>query len=79
MKSKIEEYHKSIKQNASLEMSPTKTMRTQSNHIFASIFAFIKLQMLKSKTTLNHFALKAKIYLQALKSAFNEYRLLADA
>jgi DDE superfamily endonuclease len=34
---KVEEYHKSLKVNASLAKSPTKTIRTQSNHFFASI------------------------------------------
>ena len=37
---KIEVYHKSIKQNASLAKSPTKKVRSQANHIFASIIAF---------------------------------------
>jgi len=35
----IIEYHKSIKENASLAKSPTKKMRSQANHIFASIVA----------------------------------------
>ena len=69
---KVEEYHKSLKQNASLEKSPTKTVVTQSNHFFASIFAFFKLENLKAKTKLNHFALKTKIYTKALHAAFNE-------
>ena len=30
----VEEYHKSLKSNASLAKSPTKTVRTQSNHLF---------------------------------------------
>ncbi|MGE5400916.1 MAG: transposase [Ignavibacteriales bacterium] len=75
---KIEEYHKSIKQNASLEMSPTKTVRTQCNHIFASILAFIKLQILKVNKKMNHFAIKSQIYLQAIKSAYQEYRRMSD-
>jgi hypothetical protein len=41
---KVEEYHKSLKSNASLAKSPTKTIRTQSNHCFASIYAFVKLE-----------------------------------
>ena len=32
---KVEEYHKTLKQHVSLCKSPTKTVRTQSNHIFA--------------------------------------------
>ena len=50
----IEPFHKSLKQNAALERSPAHTVRTQSNHIFASLCAFIKLEMLKRKSKLNH-------------------------
>ena len=68
----VETYHKSLKQNASLAKSPTKTVTTQSNHLFASLCAFIKLEMLKVSTKTNHFALKAKLYLSALQSAFQK-------
>ena len=66
----VEPYHKSLKQNASLAKSPTKTITTQSNHFFASVCAYIKLEMLKVATKTNHFALKAKLYVNALRSAF---------
>ena len=75
----VETYHKSLKQNASLSKSPTKTVITQSNHVFASMCAFIKLEMSKVSTKTNHFALKAKLYLSALQSAFqklNELQLV---
>jgi len=68
----VEEYHKSIKQNASLAKSPARTVQTQSNHIFASIMAYIKLEKLKYAHSLNHFALKTKIYQAALKAAFKQ-------
>lgn len=68
----IEEYHKSLKSNAALAKSPTKTVRTQNNHFFASVYAFFKLELLKCKTKFNHFALKAKLYLQALKASMSE-------
>ena len=58
---KVEEYHKSLKQNASLCKSPTHTVVTQTNHFFAALYAFIKLEALSMKTSLNHFALKSKI------------------
>lgn len=67
----VEPYHKSLKQNASLSKSPTKTVTTQSNHIFAALCAYIKLEMLKVSTHTNHFALKSKLYLQALRTAFD--------
>ncbi len=66
----VEPYHKSLKQNASLSKSPTKIVRTQSNHVFASLCAYIKLEMLKISTNTNHFALKAQLYTSALHSAF---------
>jgi DDE superfamily endonuclease len=68
----VEVYHKSLKQNASLEKSPTRTPTTQRNHLFASLCAYIKLEGLKVKTGLNHFALKSKIYISALQSAYAE-------
>jgi hypothetical protein len=51
----VEEYHESLKVKASLAKSPTKTIRTQSNHCFASIYAFVKLERMKMATKLNHF------------------------
>ena len=73
---KVEEYHKSIKQNASLAKSPTRTETTQTNHLFASLLAFVKLEGLKSTTSKNHYALKTKLYVKALKSAFAELQSL---
>src|SRR5256885_1225988 len=68
----VEVYHKSLKQNASLEKSPTRTETTQRNHLFASLCAYLKLESLKLTTGHNHFALKSKIYLSALRSAYDE-------
>ncbi|MBY0281994.1 MAG: transposase [Alphaproteobacteria bacterium] len=73
---RIEEYHKSIKQNASLEKSPTKVVRSQKNHIFASIVAYCKLEFLKTKTFLNHFALKYQLLMKANRMAFLELERL---
>lgn len=70
----VEPYHKSLKQNASLEKSPTQTVTTQTNHLFASLCAYIKLEWLRKTTTLNHFALKTKLYVVALQSAFDTLR-----
>jgi hypothetical protein len=67
----VEPYHKSLKQNASLSKSPTKTTTTQSNHFFAALCSYIKLEMLKVKTKTNHFALKSKLYMQAIRTAFD--------
>ncbi len=68
----IEEYHKSIKQNASLAKSPTKVVKTQANHIFCSISSFVKLEVLRIKTSINHFAMKKLLFTNAVKVAFNE-------
>ncbi len=73
---RVEEYHKSIKQNTSLEKSPTKVVSSQKNHIFASIIAYCKLEFLKTKTHLNHFALKYKLLIKANQRAFQELQNL---
>ena len=72
----VEPFHKSLKQNASLEKSPTRTVRTQTNHLFAAMCGYIKLELLHTKHQLNHFALKAKLHFRALQLAFAELRQL---
>jgi Transposase DDE domain len=72
---KVEEFHKSLKSNLSLEKSPTKHKTSQSNHIFYSITAFFKLELLTKTTATkhkNHFQLKASLYVKALKTALEE-------
>lgn len=73
---KVEEYHRSLKQNASLEKSPTRTVTTQTNHFFVALCTFVKLEWLRTRTKLNHYALKSKIYLSALLSAFQTLQAL---
>jgi hypothetical protein len=72
----VEVIHKSLKQNAALEKSPAKTIRAQCNHIFGSMVAVTKLECLTLTRQTNHFALKSKLYLKALKAAFAELRTL---
>ncbi len=72
----VEPYHKSLKQNASLEKSPTHTVTTQTNHVFGALCGYIKLEVLKGTTKLNHFALKSKLYLRAVQVAFETLRTL---
>jgi hypothetical protein len=69
---RIEEYHKSIKQNASLAKSPTKVVRSQCNHIFSVLVAYCKLEQLKISTKLNHFAIKYKLLIRANQAALIE-------
>jgi len=75
----VEPDHQSLKQNASLEQSPTRTVPTQTNHFFAALCGYIKLELLKGDTKLNHFALKSKLYVRAIQSAFAALRELHPA
>ncbi len=76
---KVEEFFKSLKHNVDFAKSPTKTIRTQSNHIFLSIFAFFKLERLKIKHKINHFALRSKLLLKANQMAYQELMVLRGA
>ena len=75
----VEEYHKSLKQNASIGKSPAYTERTQSNHIFSSIYAYVKFEKMKLVTKSNHFSLKTKIYMASLKTAMIEFQALWES
>jgi len=76
---KVEVFHKTLKSNTGLAKSPTKSIRTQSNHIFMSIYAAFQLECLKLRHKMNHFALRNRIYVTALKQAMCELRLLKSA
>ena len=73
---KVEEYHRSLKQNASLAKSPTRTETTQTNHFVAALWSFVKIELLKVQTNKNHYQLKAKLYFSALQVAFKELQKL---
>jgi hypothetical protein len=75
----IEVFHKSLKQNAALGKAPVRRVVTQNNHVFAALYAFFKLECLKIKHHLNHFALRAHLYLKAIRVAFHELQLLKAA
>jgi len=76
---KVEEFYKSLKHNVDFALSPTKTIKTQSNHIFLSILSFFKLECLKMKHHLNHFAMRAKLLIKANQMAYQELLLLKNA
>ncbi len=76
---KVEEFHKSLKSNASLAKSPTRTITTQCNHVFMSIYAVFKLECLKIKHKINHFALRAKLLIKATQQAYTELQKLRTA
>ena len=67
---KVEEYHKSIKSNIGIGKSPTHTIKTQLNHIFASLYAFVKLEKIGHKLKKNHFAVQKLLYIPALQVAY---------
>jgi len=76
---KVEEFHKSLKSNAGLAKSPTRTVTTQNNHIFMSIYAVFKLECLKIKHKTNHFAMRAKLFIKANQMAYEELQKLRAA
>ncbi len=73
----VEEYHKSIKSNTGFAKSPTKIIKTQTNHYVLYIVAYIKLKFLKQRKKKNHFAMKAQIYLAAQQAAYKELKKLS--
>jgi len=75
----VEVFHKSLKQNAALGKSPVRRVVTQNNHVFAVLYAIFKLECLKIKRHLNHFALRAHLYLKATRMAFDELQALKAA
>ena len=74
---KVEEYHKSLKQNASMGKSPTKTLTTQANHFLAAVLAYTKLEGPKRKCGLGHFRLEAQLYAVGLKAMYQQLNQLS--
>ena len=70
----VEVFHKSLKSNASLAKSPTRRVTTQNNHVFMSIYAVYKLECLKIKHKLNHFALRMKLLITASQQSFSQLK-----
>lgn len=73
---KVEEYHKALKQQCALGHSPARTVRTQSSHVFCSLWAFVKLELLHMSTGASYEGIKLQIYFNALKTSFNQVLLL---
>ena len=76
---KVEVFHKSLKSNAALAKSPTRKVMTQNNHVFMSIYAVFKLECLTMKHKANHFALRAKLFIKATRTAYAELQALRAA
>ena len=68
----VEVFHKSLKSNASLAKSPTRTLRTQSNHVFMAIVAAFKLECLSMNGHGNPFAICRKLLINASRSVYAE-------
>jgi IS4 transposase len=71
----VEVFHKSLKSNAHLAKSPTRTLRTQSNHVFMALVATFKLESLSITHKLNPFALCRKLLINASRSAYAQLQL----
>ena len=75
----VETFHKTLKSHAALAKLPTKRVRTQSNHCFMALYAAGRLESLRIKHRLNHFALRSRLYLKAIRYAFDELQMLKTA
>lgn len=75
----VEVFHKSLKSNANLAKSPTRTLRTQSNHVFMAIYATFKLECLSTANKLNPFALFRKLLINASRTAYAQLQLFRAA
>ena len=75
----VEVFHKSLKSNANLAKSPTRTVRSQSNHVFMTIYAAFKLECLSLKNKLNPFALCRKLLINASRSAYAQLQMFRTA
>ena len=75
----VEVFHKSLKSNANLAKSPTRTLRTQSNHVFMAIYATFKLECLSITNKLNPFALCRKLLINASRTAYAQLQLFSAA
>jgi hypothetical protein len=69
----------SLKSYLAFAKSPAHTVKTQANHLFASIVAVFKIECLSISKHLNHFALRAKLYVKAIHVVFDELQALRAA
>jgi len=74
-----EEYHKSLKFNAAVARSPTKRVTTSMSHLVMPMIGVFKLECLKIKHHLNHFARRAKVLIKANFAAMSELKKLCCA
>lgn len=72
----VEQYHQSLKGNASIAKSPAKRIQTQKAHLLAALYAFVKLERISAKLSRNHHELKSAIYFHGLQSALEKLHQL---
>ena len=75
----VEVSHKSLKSNAALGKAPVRRVVTQNNHVFAVFYTIFKLEYLKMKPRLNHFAMRSHLYLKTIRVTFDELLTLKAA
>ena len=75
---KVEEFYKSVKSNLGYAKSPAHTIRTQSNHLYLTMIAFIKLEAIKVNTKKNHFAIKTILVANAMKLSMRKIQSLKE-
>jgi hypothetical protein len=69
----VECYHKSLKQNVSLAKSPTQTVTTQTNHFFAALCGFVKLERLKNGYQAQSFCAEVQALSQCAPLGFRHF------
>ena len=64
---KVEEYHKSLKSNCSLEKCQASSHTAQKSHFYCAALAYLLLEKTKAKEDKNHFALKKELTILQVK------------
>ena len=73
---KAEEFYRSVKGNAALGASPGWSVGVRSSHLFASVMAFVKLEVLRERHNRNHYDIKKQLFRFATKAAWQNLSLL---
>lgn len=71
---KIEEYHKSLKSNCSLEKCQASSHTAQKSHFYCAALAYLLLEKTKAKEEKNQFALKKELTILQVKYGLNAIR-----
>jgi len=67
------------KSDAALAKSPTKRVRTLSNHVFMALYAAFRVECLRIKHHWKNHTLKTKLYMKAIRAAFEQLQKLKTA